>query len=389
MPFYTLFATSAFGHESMVSQELNSLGYNNLKVENGKVTFAGDDNDIARCNIWLRTADRLYMQMAQFTALDFEELYQGALAIPWEKYIPENGKMHVVGKSLKSKLFSVPDCQSIVKRGVVDAMKRKYTGTWFSEDGPVFKIEIAILKDIATIAIDTSGAGLHKRGYREGKGEAPLRETLAASLVLLSRWTPNRIFADPLCGSGTIAIEAAMIGKNIAPGLKRVFAAEEWGFIPKKVWENAREAAYASVNETNPVILASDFDTHVFRKARENAVNAGVSEYITFQKKPVEEFSSKKTFGCIVCNPPYGERMSDIESVERLYRNMGDVFSRLETWSYFIISSHLRFQEIFGKRADKNRKLYNGNIKTYLYQYFGPLPKGNLIQESDPHDITN
>jgi putative N6-adenine-specific DNA methylase len=293
MSKYTLIATSAFGLESVVASELKRLGYIDLKTEDGKVTFTGDERDIARCNIWLRCADRILLKMAEFKATDFEELYQGVLAVQWEKYIPEDGEMHVTGKSIKSGLHSVPDCQSIVKKAVVEAMKRKYNKTKFSETGPVFKIEIALLKDIATLTIDTSGDGLHKRGYAEKRGEAPLRETLAAALVLLSRWEPSRVLADPLCGAGTIAIEAALIGSNIAPGIKRNFVSETWQWIPGKIWSSLREDAKLAINQKEFMIYASDIDDKVFKQARENSNNAGVESKITFQKKPLEEFSSK------------------------------------------------------------------------------------------------
>ncbi|MBN2401261.1 MAG: class I SAM-dependent RNA methyltransferase [Spirochaetes bacterium] len=375
MPRYNLIATCAFGLESVVASELRELGYRDLKTEDGKVMFTGDDLDIARCNLWLRCADRLLIKMAEFKATDFEELFQGALAVKWEKLIPENGVMHVTGKSIRSKLYSVPDCQSIVKKAVVEAMKRKYNRTMFSETGPVYKIEIALLKDVATITVDTSGDGLHKRGYGETRGEAPLRETLAAALVRLSRWDPSRILADPLCGSGTIAIEAALIGSNTAPGLKRTFVAETWPTMPKKIWEAMRDEAAGKIVSRPMEIYASDMDIAVFRQAVENAERADVSEMIVFQKKPIIEFSSKKKYGCVITNPPYGERLGTKESTEKLYRAMGEVFSKLDTWSFFILTSHPEFQKYFGTKATKNRKLYNGKIKCYFYQYFGSLPK--------------
>ncbi len=386
MPRYTLIATSSFGLESVVAQELKEMGYAYLRVENGKVEFSGDERDIARCNLNLRCAERLLLKMAEFPATDFEDLYQGTRKVQWEKMIPLDGKMHVTGKSIKSKLFSVPDCQSIVKKAVVEAMKRKYH--WldqFPEDGPVYKIEIAFLKDIATLTIDTSGAGLHKRGYRQGRGGAPLRETLAAAIVLLSRWDHSRIFVDPLCGSGTIPIEAALIGRNIAPGLKRKFVSEEWPNISSKIWSDLRAEASAAVKDLPLSIFASDIDTGVFRSARENARNAGVLDNIVFQKKPIEEFSSKKKYGCIVCNPPYGERLGDRKEAEALYTEMGKVFSKLETWSFFVLTAHPEFQKFLGRDATKNRKLYNGMIKCYLYQYFGPLPgkRGEDIETPD------
>ena len=380
MPRYTIIAKTAFGLESLVASELKGLGYSDLKTEDGKVFFTGDDIDIVRCNLWLRCADRVHIKMAEFKATDFEELYQGAFAVKWEKLIPENGKMHIVGKSVRSKLHSVPGCQSIVKKAVVDAMKRKYNRTFFSEDGPVYKIEIALLKDVATLTIDTSGDGLHKRGYAERRGEAPLRETLAAALVLISKWDATRILADPLCGSGTIAIEAALIGNNIAPGLKRNFASEEWPSIPKNIWSSFRDQASEAITNNDLQIFASDMDDNVFRQARENADKAGVLNMITFQKKSVEEFSSKKKYGCLICNPPYGERLGTKQSTEELYKTMGRIFSGLKTWSFFILTSNTEFERHFGKKATKNRKLYNGKIKCYLYQYFGPFPGREFIE---------
>jgi len=373
MSYYTLIATSAFGIESVVADELRKLGYNELTVNDGRVIFTGDETDIARCNIWLRCADRVLVRMAEFPARDFEELYQGVLAVEWEKIIPENGIMHVKGKSVRSTLHSVSHCQSITKKAVVEAMKRRYKRDTFPENGPLFTIEVGMLRDTATITLDTSGPGLHKRGYRVTGGEAPIRETLAAAIIYLSRWTPDRIFADPLCGSGTIAIEAAMKGLNIAPGLRRSFVSETWNMIPAKIWNSLRSKAEESILEISPVIFASDMDTRVFRTARENAEHAGVGEHIIFQKKPVEEFSSKKRLGCIVTNPPYGERLGKPDDMEHLYRAMGDVFRSLEDWSYFILCAHPDFEKHFGMKSVKNRKLYNGKIKTYLYQYFGPL----------------
>ncbi|MCP4136374.1 MAG: class I SAM-dependent RNA methyltransferase [bacterium] len=374
MSRYNLIATSAFGLESVVAGELKGLGFNDLTTENGRIDFVGDERDIARCNLWLRSADRLLIKMAEFPATDFEELFQGALHVPWENFIPENGKMHVTGKAIKSQLMSVSHCQGIVKKAMVEAMKRKYNRSFFTEDGPVYKVEIALLKDRATLSVDTSGPGLHKRGYRLNRGDAPLRETAAAALILLSKWRPERIFVDPLCGSGTIAIEAALIGRNIAPGINRDFVSETWPLIPKKIWSSVRDEALEAVRDVELQIFASDSDKRVFKKACDNAEAAGVLDDIVFQKKPLEEFSSKKRFGCIVCNPPYGERMSDLKEVEDLYRSMGETFMELEDWSYFILSSHENFQKHFGKKADKNRKLYNGKIKIYLYQYFGPFP---------------
>lgn len=372
---YTLIATSTFGLESVVASELKELGYDDLKVENGKVTFEGDERDIVTCNMWLRTSDRILIKMAEFKAETFEDLFQGTLAVDWGSIMPVNAFMHVSGKSVKSTLFSVPDCQSIVKKAIVEAMKRKYKTEWFSEDGPEYKIEIGILKDIATVTLDTSGSGLHKRGYRENAGGAPIKETLGAALVLLSKWEPSRILADPMCGSGTIAIEAALIGKNIAPGLNRTFISEQWDIIPKSIWDESRKYATNAINNKEFKILASDMDGRVIRTAMENAKKAGVENYINFQKMPMQNFSSKKRYGFIITNPPYGERLGEIKEVEKLYKDMGEVFQNLRDWSYFVITAHSEFQRHFGKDADKNRKLYNGRLKCYYYQYFGPKPE--------------
>lgn len=381
---YNLIATATFGIEAVVAQELKTLGYENLKVENGRVEFEGSEEDIVKCNLWLRTADRVLIKMKEFKAESFEELFQGTLACKWGELIPANGKMHVTGKSVKSKLYSVPDCQGIVKKAIVESMKRKYKTDWFNEDGPVYKIEVGILKDLVTLTIDTSGAGLHKRGYRELAGEAPLKETLAAAMVLLSRWESHRILADPFCGSGTIAIEAAMIAANIAPGLRRSFVSESWPTMSTKLWEEKRSEAQAMIKDGDFRILASDINGKILTTARENAVKAGVDKYIAFQKLDVMEFKSRKKYGCMISNPPYGERIGEIKEVEKLYKSLSTVLSELDSWSFFILTSHTEFQKLFGKRATKNRKLYNGRILCYFYEYFGPLPKRrDMEKETD------
>lgn len=374
MSKYTLIATSSFGIESLVAQELRNLGCHGMTIENGKVIFPGDEKDIARCNIWLRTADRVLIKMAEFKATDYEELFQETQKVRWEEVIPIDGKIHVVGKSVRSRLTSVPDCQAIVKKSIIKSMKRRYKVDQFPESGPVYKIEISLLKDVGTITIDTTGRGLHKRGYREDTGKAPLRENLAAALVILSRWTPERVLADPLCGSGTIPIEAALIGKNVAPGVNRNFVAETWKHMTKKLWDDVREDARRQENNRSFRISASDSDGQVLRKARDNAVNAGVGDLISFQRQQVENFRSPRKYGCLICNPPYGERVGETREVESLYRSLGEVFSRLDSWSFFVLTAHPGFESFFGKKADKNRKLYNGNIKCYFYEYFGPLP---------------
>lgn len=371
---YDIVATATFGIESVVARELKNLGYENLKTENGRVEFKGDERDIARCNMWLRTADRIHIKMAEFKAETFEELFQGASKVEWGDFIPENGKMHITGKSIKSKLFSVPDCQGIVKKAVVESMKRKYKREWFPEDGPVYKIEVSLLKDVCMLLVDTSGVGLHKRGYRAEAGGAPLKETLAAALVLLSRWRCERVLADPMCGSGTIPIEAAMIAKNMAPGLKRDFVSETWPGFGKSLYDEIRLEAENAINDKTFRILASDVDGEILQTARENAKKAGVEEYVAFQKLAVQQFESSKRYGCIICNPPYGERLMEKDEVELLYKQMGRVFKALPDWSYFILTSYPEFEKLFGKRAQKNRKLYNGRIQCYYYQYLGPLP---------------
>jgi putative N6-adenine-specific DNA methylase len=374
MMTYDLVATATFGVESIVADELKRLGYGEVVVENGKVIFPGTDKDIARCNLWLRTADRIVIRMALFRATDFGELFERTKEIGWEDFIPVDGKMHVTGKSQKSTLFSVPDCQSIVKKAIVEAMKRRYRVIQFEETGPVYRIEIALLNDMATLTLDTTGPGLHKRGYRLEKGETPLRETIAAALVKLSRWKPGRELADPFCGSGTIAIEAGLIGRNMAPGMNRSFVAEAWPHMAREIWDDARAEARDAASSEQFRILASDADGGVIRIAEQNARRAGLSDIISFQKRGIDEFSSSKRYGCIVCNPPYGERTGEAAEVENLYRTMGVVFRRLDDWSFFALTSHPNFEHLFGRKAEKKRKLYNGNILCHLYQYLGPLP---------------
>jgi len=369
---FTLIATATFGLEKIVANELKDLGYDNLVVENGKVTFQGDEMDIVTCNMWLRTADRVLIRLAEFKALSFEELFQGTKAVEFGELIPINGFMHVEGKALKSQLHSVPDVQSIVKKAVIESMKRKYRRDLFPEDGAEYKIEVAILKDIVTLTLDTTGPGLHKRGYREFAGGAPIKETLAAAMVLISGWNPDIPLMDPFCGSGTIAIEAALIGRNIAPGLYRTFISEQFEFIHKDLWEDIRRHAKSSVNSKDFRILCSDIDGRVINTARGNAKKAGVEENIAFKRQDVGEFSSSKKCGYIITNPPYGERLGEAAQAEELYRTMGKVFGKLESFGFYIITSHPDFEKCFGRKADKNRKLYNGRIKCYYYQYLRP-----------------
>lgn len=375
-----LIATSTFGLEEMVKLEVKKLGYENLEVENGRVTFEADLAAIPKANLWLRTADRVLLKMGEFEATSFEELFQQTRALPWETWIPENGKFSVSGKSIKSQLFSVSDCQAIVKKAIVERLKETYHVDWFSEDGPEYPVEVALLKDRTTLTIDTSGAGLHKRGYREHALEAPLKETLAAAMVLLSRWREDRVLIDPLCGSGTILIEAAMIGRNMAPGLQRSFVSEGWPIIPRQLWKDARAEALKAIRQDERInIIGYDVDEKAIMIAKENAHRAGVDDCISFVAKDIEKMRTDAKYGYIICNPPYGERLGEKEEVEKLYKRMGQIFNKLETWSVYVITSNEEFEQLYGKRSSKKRKLYNGRIKVDYYQFFGTKPPNELF----------
>jgi len=386
MEKYELIATSAFGIEAVLKRELEQLGFSGLKAENGRISFFGTAEDIVRTNLWLRTADRVLMKIGEFRAESFDQLFDQTVVLPWSDLLPVNARIHVNGKSIKSKLFSVSDCQAIVKKAIIESLKKKYRKNWFSEDGPLYKIEVSLLKDIATITIDTSGAGLHKRGYREEAGDAPLKETLAAAMVYLSRWTPDRVLADPLCGSGTIGIEAALIAKNIAPGLNRSFIAEEWDWIPESLWEDQREKAESEIKDDDFRILCSDLDFRVLKKARENINRAGVEMYVYVQKLAFADFRSRKKYGCIITNPPYGERLNEISEVEKIYREMGETFAELENWDYYILTANEEFEKHFASPATKKRKLYNGKLKCNLYQYFSPKLHNEYLPEKQFDD---
>lgn len=375
MATYELIATTAFGLEAVVAKELKDLGYVDQMVENGRVTFRGDEAAICRTNLWLRSADRVLVKAGEFDATTFEELFQGAKALPWPDWLPLDAEFPVDGKSVKSKLFSVSDCQAIVKKAIVQKMAQKYKKEWFEETGPRYKIEVGLLKDRATLTIDTSGAGLHKRGYRELTAIAPLRETLAAALVRLCKWPADRVLADPLCGSGTITVEAAMLALNMAPGLRRSFAAETWPNIPSRLWREARDEANAAIIRDRELrILGTDIDEKVLSLARHHARKAGVEKHIHFQRLPLADFRSRYEYGYILCNPPYGERLGEVREAEAVYAQMRDVMKTLPTWSLFVITSHMGFERIFGRPADKKRKLYNGRIQCNFYQYQGPNP---------------
>jgi putative N6-adenine-specific DNA methylase len=381
---YQLIATAAMGLEALVAKEVRSLGYD-CEVENGKVIYTGDEHAIARSNLWLRTADRVKIKVGEFKAYTFDELFEKTKALPWEKFLPEDAEFPVVGKSVKSTLFSVSDCQAIVKKAVVEKMKQHFKrSTWFEETGAYFRIEVALLKDVATITLDTSGSGLHKRGYRVDQGEAPLKETLAAALVLLTNWKADRPFMDPFCGSGTIPIEAAMIGQNIAPGFNREFVSERWNWIPANVWEEARNEAEDLANYDQPLdILGTDIDHRMVKIAQDNAFEAGFADLIHFKQMQVSDISTNKQYGVIVGNPPYGERLGEKKAIEHMYKEMGQAFAALDTWSKYILTSHEQFEQFYGKPATKKRKLFNGFIRTDLYQYWGtkPLRQNDLNQE--------
>jgi putative N6-adenine-specific DNA methylase len=370
-----LIATATFGLEAVVKRELMNLGYNDLKVENGRVTFKGTVKDIPKTNIWLRTADRVLLKMDEFKALTFDQLFEKTKALPWDEWIPEDGNFVVNGKSIDSKLFSISDCQRIVEKAVVEKLKTKYNREWFEKTGPKYTIDVGLLKDIATLTIDTTGDGLHKRGYRDRQGDAPIKETLAAAMILLSYWNKERVLFDPFCGSGTIPIEAAMIGRNMAPGLDRKFASEEWHRVNKEYWAEARKEAFKSIDTTTKLhILGCDVDRKAILRARDNAANFGLEDDIAFFIKDFREAELNNEYGVVITNPPYGERLGEKEEVEKLYKDLGAKFKELDTWSSYIITSDESFEKYYGKVADKKRKLYNGRIKVDYYQFFGPRP---------------
>lgn len=374
MEQWDIIATATFGLEAVVARELRALGYKDIEVENSRVIFKGTAEDICRTNLWLRSADRVLIRIGEFKALSFDELFEKTRALPWEDLLPEDAEFPVQGKSVKSQLFSVSDCQAIVKKAIVERLKQKYDRSWFEETGPRYVLEVGILKDIVTLTIDTSGAGLHKRGYRQLASRAPLKETLASALVGLSYWNTERQLIDPFCGSGTIPIEAAMRGLNIAPGLNREFDAERWPQIPRKLWEEARNQARDEIKKEDFRILGYDIDSRVLGIARHNARLAGVEEYVDFHKLSFSEFSSKVKYGCIICNPPYGERLGERREVQDLYREMGKKFKDMDTWSIYVLTADEEFERFYGRKANRKRKLYNGRIKVDYYQYYGPRP---------------
>lgn len=377
MELYELIAPCHFGLESVLKREITDLGYDITKVEDGKVTFEGDAEAICRANIWLRTSERVLIKTGEFKAVTFDELFEAVKKIPWEKYIPQDGKFWVTkANSVNSKLFSSSDIQSIVKKAIVERLKTVYHVDWFSEDGNEYPIRISILKDVVTVGLDTTGSSLHKRGYRPQAGKAPISESLAAALIMLTPWNKDRILVDPFCGSGTFVIEAAMIAANIAPGVKRHFTAEKWtNLIPSKEWEEVRQDAIDSEDLNVSVdIQGYDLDGEVIKVARENARMAGVEDLIHLQQRPVSELSHPKKYGFVITNPPYGERLEEKKDLPAIYKALGDQYKKLDSWSAYVITSYEDTEKYFGKKADKNRKIYNGMLKTYLYQFLGPKP---------------
>ena len=377
MRTFDLLVPCHFGLEAVLKREIYDLGYEITKVEDGRVTFEGDEEAICRANIFLRTAERVMIQVGRFKATTFEELFQGIKNLPWEEYIPEDGKFWVKkASSINSKLFSPSDIQSIAKKAMVERMKQNYHKEWFKEDGAAYPVRIFLLKDEVTVALDTSGDSLHKRGYRTMTSKAPLTETLAASLIMLTPWRKDRILVDPFCGSGTFPIEAAMIAANVAPGMNRDFTAEEWtNLIDRKLWYECVKEAEDMIDTTVKVdIQGYDIDGDVIKAARENAKRAGVEHMIHFQQRAVADLSHPKKYGFIITNPPYGERLEDKADLPALYTQIGQAYQRLDSWSMFLITSYTDTEKYIGRKADKNRKIYNGMLKTYFYQFLGPKP---------------
>ena len=366
-----------FGLESVLKREIQNLGYEITQVEDGRVTFRGGMDAACRANIFLRTAERILLKAGCFTAVTFEELFQKTKEIPWERYIPENGKFWVTkAASVKSRLFSPSDIQSIMKKAMVERMKSRYYTQWFTEDGASYPVRVFLMKDVVTVGIDTTGVSLHKRGYRPAAGKAPIAENLAAALIMLTPWKKERILVDPFCGSGTIPIEAAMMAANIAPGMNREFTAEQWtNLIDRKYWYEAIDEAHDQMDtniETD--IQGYDIDGDVLKTARRNAADAGVDHLIHFQRREVSQLSHPGKYGFIITNPPYGERLEEKAALPKLYREFGESFRKLDTWSAYMITSYEDAERYFGRKADKNRKLYNGMLRTYFYQFTGPRP---------------
>lgn len=372
----TLIATLSFGLEAVVKRELSALGFKNIKASNGKVEFTASPEEIPTANIWLRSADRVLLKMASFPASTFEELFEQTRAVAWESWITKQGKFTVIGKSIKSTLGSIRACQSIVKKAVVERLKQKYHTEWFEESGPEFTIQVSILNDIAQLTIDTSGSGLHKRGYRLQAGQAAIKETLAAAMVQLSYWDKDRLLIDPMCGSGTILIEAALLARKIAPGLNREFASELWPRIPRFAWNKTRETAREVIdNQYELEIYGYDIDHEMIGASRANAKRAGVNKDIIFTQKDIRDLWIDQQYGIVISNPPYGIKLAELQDLNRIYISMNKTFRKKNGWSIYVLTADKKFPDYFKRsKPDRIRKLYNGNIEVNYYQYFGERP---------------
>lgn len=377
MKTFECIAPCHFGLEAVLKREIIELGYEITSVEDGRVTFIGDAEAVCRANVFLRTAERILIKVGQFHAETFDELFEGTKALPWEEYLPQNAKFWVAkAASVKSKLFSPSDIQSIMKKAMVERMRKVYRVNWFPEDGDAFPIRVFLHKDEVTVSLDTTGESLHKRGYRKLTAKAPIAENLAAALIMLTPWNKTRILVDPFCGSGTIPIEAAMMAANMAPGMNRSFLAESWThIISRKEWYACMDEAAELVDFSQmPDIQGYDIDDEMVRIARENAKLAGVEQYIHFQRRGIEALSHPKKYGFIITNPPYGEWLEDKNTIASIYRTLGERYRQLDSWSLYMITSYEDAQQMIGRKADKNRKIYNGMLKTYYYQFMGPKP---------------
>ena len=377
MNTYELIAPCHFGLESVLKREITDLGYDITEVADGRVTFFGDEEALCRANIFLRTAERILIKIGSFHAETFEELFQGTKNLPWEEYIPKDGKFWVAkAASVKSKLFSPSDIQSIMKKAMVERLKAQYEISWFPEDGENFPVRVFLMKDEVTVGLDSTGESLHKRGYRKLTAKAPIAENLAAALIELTPWNAGRILVDPFCGSGTFPIEAAMMAANIAPGMNRSFLSEDWkNLISRKHWYNIHDEANDLVNlDIETDIQGYDLDGEIIKAARENARLAGVGKLIHFQQRDVKDLSHPKKYGFVVTNPPYGERIEERENLPALYETIGKSYDGLDSWSMYLITAYGDAERYIGRKADKNRKIYNGMMKTYFYQFLGPKP---------------
>lgn len=381
---FKLVATAASGLEALVGKELRDLGID-CQVENGRALFEGNLETIATANLWLRTADRIKIIVGEFDALSFDELFEKVKALPWEDYLPMDAEFPVAGKSIKSKLYSTPDCQSITKKAIVNRLREVYhrpASVPLAETGAFFQLEVALLKDHVTLTLDTTGPSLFKRGYRIEKGGAPLKENMAAALVMLTNWRKDKPFHDPVCGSGTICIEAALIGHNIAPGFNREFVCETWDWFDQAIFEKVRSEADEKADyDVSLNIVGTDSSAKMIEIAQANAQEIGLGDSITFKQLALKDFKTDETYGVIVANPPYGERLGEEASVRKLYQEMGEVFRPLKTWSKYILTSDLTFEQYYGAKATKKRKLYNGALRTDLFQYWGTRPPKKVTDE--------